>query len=383
MKPLWGIRPVLSSVAILVVALAALVAGTPATAHADDTVGISISTATKGKRDPERTRFSYQIDPGQTVNDYVWVANAGTKRLKITLFATDAYNTDDGSYALLDTDEKPVDAGSWVAFRKGKERVTLNLKPDEATIVPFTLAVPANAAPGDRPAGIVAAAAPTEGAQLGTERRIAVRLYARVSGDLQPGLTISSFDAQHSGGWNPMTGAVTATAVLSNTGNIALGGTASLDATSWFGLGVGEPAHFSLDELLPGSTRTVSFQIPDVPQVGFVNAHLVLRSSIGPDAPAPETLPTVQRDAFVPAIPWTVVGLLALVMAGLLGMRVWGRRNERLAAEWVAYTEAEALRKATEAAPAEPVEASVATDVNAFDRPEGDVPGGPAPGDSR
>lgn len=314
-------------------------------AHADGTVGISIAPASAHGRDA-RTRFSYQLQPGQTVTDHVLVSNVGSKKLTVSVFSTDAYNTEDGSFALLDTAEKAKDAGSWVRF-SGQKRTKVTLAPHEARIVAFTVSVPATAAPGDHPGGIVAAATSTAGT-IDVERRIADRMYVRVAGSLQPNLTVSSFSGSYSGGLNPADGTVTVTAVISNSGNVALSGSVTLTARTWFGAQVGTPVQAELDEMLPGASRTISYQLSGVPEVGYVTPHIQLRSAVSGEARDPGPLPVVERDTFLLAFPWIVLIAAALVVVVWFVLRWRRARDAKRAAEWVAYTQAEAQRMAGE-----------------------------------
>lgn len=352
-----ALRRILSATLLLTATLGIAPA---ALAHAEETVGIAIAPA-KASGPDGRTRFSYQLDPGQSLKDRVVVSNAGSTPLTITLSATDAFNTEDGSYALLSSKAKPSDAGSWIRFNHGKKSVTVTLAPQKAANIPFDVTVPANATPGDHPAGVVASAVFGKG-KLAVERRIASRLYVRVSGELQPILTASSFAGTYNSGLNPLDGSATVTAVLANTGNVALSGSVDVEARTWFGLVVGKPVQVELNEMLPGSTRTVSYQIDGVPQVGYVVPHLVVRGAIGPDAPDPGPLPVVQRDTFLFALPWLVLGLILLGVAGWFGWKWYTRRAELRAEEWIAHTEAEALRKAQQAADLEVSSTTAASD---------------------
>lgn len=358
-------RPVRKLVAMLILAVALLSLPGTVTAQAEGTIGIAIAPA-KGDAPDGRTRFNYRIDPGQQVSDQVIVTNAGSKPLKVTLLATDAFNTEDGSYALLESNKKPTDAGSWVRFKQNKTKLTLTLAPQKSKVVGFTVKVPANAQPGDHPAGIIAAATFGEG-QLAVERRIASRLYVRVAGDLQPALTASSFSGAYHSGWNPLDGSVTIDAVIANSGNVALSGTVNVEARTWFGTVVGKPVQTQLEEILPGNTRTVSFELAGVPQVGYVQPQLLLRSAIAADAPDPGPLPVVQRDTFLLALPWTV---LAAIVAGvgLWFFLNWRRQREDAETlEWITQTEQDAIRRAQLG---EAESASMPTEANQGQRPK-------------
>lgn len=340
-----GTHRLAAVLSILALALCGLVF--PSSAHADDSVGISISPVdAKGNNTSGRSRYSYKADPGQTVTDHVKVSNPGTKTLEITVFAADAYNDDKGDFALKPTADKSVGAASWTAF-EGQPQVKVTLAHGESKVVTFTVTIPKDATPGDHAAGILAAA--TTPGQVAIERRIADRMYVRVSGKLQPSLTITSFAATHHNGINPFAGSVTATATITNTGNVALEGVTTLTATTWFGISIGRAARNDLNEILPGNTVTVTYDITGVPQVGFVTVAMLLQSGISGDAPDPGPLPVFQRQAFVPAIPWVVLVVIALIVGAVFVLRWRRARHERLAAEWHALQEAERTSRSSKA----------------------------------
>jgi dihydroorotate dehydrogenase (fumarate) len=339
-----GLRRLGALLTILVLTLCGLALPAP-TAQADDTVGISIAPVdAKGTNTSGRSRFSYTVDPGQTVTDHVKVNNPGTATEEVTVFAADAYNDDKGEFALKPTTDTSTDAASWTAF-EGKPQLKITLAHGESKVVTFTVTVPKNASPGDHAAGVLASA--TTAGQVAVERRIADRMYVRVSGKLQPSLTISSFSSTYHGGINPLAGTISVAATITNNGNVALEGVTTLTATTWFGLSIGRLNRTDLAEILPGNTATVTYEVTGVAQVGFANVKMLLQSGIGGDAPDPGPLPVFQREAFVPAVPWVVLGVIALGVAVWLLLRWRGRRNARLALEWAEYQKAEAKKNAT------------------------------------
>jgi dihydroorotate dehydrogenase (fumarate) len=204
--------------------------------------------------------------------------------------------------------------------------------------------VPKNANPGDHAAGVLASATTT--GQVAVERRIADRMYVRVSGKLQPSLTISSYASTYHPSLNPLTGSINVAATITNTGNVALEGVTTLTATTWFGLSLGKANRTDLAEILPGNTVTVTYDITGVPQVGFANVKMLLQSGIAGDAPDPGPLPVFQREAFVPAVPWAGLGVIVLGVGAWLFLRWRSRRNAQLAAEWIEHQRAEAKRHA-------------------------------------
>lgn len=340
------IIPTLLTTAVLVVSPVIGLAS-PVSAHADaDTVGISIAPANENTLD-NRTRYSYQIIPGQKVSDYVRVSNPGSTAITINVFAADAFNAEDGAYSLFESNVDPTDAGSWVRFADNQTRVTLTLSPTEAKIIDFEVNVPASATPGDHAGGIVASASVVGDGQIAVERRVATRMYIRVTGHLQPALTLHSFSATYHGGLMPNVGEVLVKGVIANTGNVALSGTVTLSGSTWFGWSITAPIKVDILEMLPGSTRTISYQLADVPQVGFIQPKLLLRSAVDSDAVDPGPLPVVEREAFVWAIPWLVLAILVVGGTSAWLLVRWRRsRDTRLAAQWIAFTEAEAVRKA-------------------------------------
>jgi dihydroorotate dehydrogenase (fumarate) len=312
-------------------------------ARADDTNGISGTPADENGADG-RSRFDYQVEPGQRIDDAYLLRNTGTTPQVMKLYATDAYNTEDGSYGLLETGLAPSDAGSWVSFG-GASTVDVPLEPGATQTVPFTLVVPADAAPGDHAAGIVISTMSAQG-QVMVDRRVATRLYLRVPGDLQPALTISSIAAEYSGEFNPLDGQTSISFTVKNSGNVALAATMVAGVNTYLGIGTGEKVRQDLSEMLPGSTRTITMVVPGVPQLGYLNPYVSLAPSVDEEALNPGPLPTVTRDTVAFAMPWLLLALLAIAAVVVLFLRIRRARDEKTARDWIAYTEAEARRKA-------------------------------------
>lgn len=324
--------------------VAAFVVAPAGAALADDsTIGIAGAPANDSGPDG-RSRFSYQADPGQTVTDKFVVRNTGTTGQTVTVFGSDAYNTNDGAFALLDTGEASKDAGSWVTIG-GQASVQVALAPSEQRVLEFTVAVPAAATPGDHAAGIVISAQSTEG-QVKLDRRVATRMYVRVAGALQPNLTISSISAGQGVDANPFAGATDITVTLHNAGNVALGADVTARVTTWFGKSAGASAHEELAELLPGATREMTFRVPNVARLGYLQAGVTLQPRVATDAVDPGPLAVVERQTSLSGVPWLLLGVVVLGV-GIVVLARWRRaRLTRQAEEWVAYTRAEARRVA-------------------------------------
>lgn len=314
-------------------------------AFAEEALSISSAPAADGTIDKKRSRFSFQIDPGQSVSDEYFVQNTGTVEQRVTIYATDAFNSEDGDFALLDTAETPTDVGAWVMFDGGVSRVDLTLAPGQSRVIGFTMTVPAEATPGDHVGGIVVSALSDSG-QVAIDRRIATRLYARVKGDLLPMLAVSSIDAAYTGDFfNPFGGTTIITTTLSNTGNVSLGAKVVAGVNGLFGVPLAQFARLEVPELLPGTTRTYSFEVTGVGAWVYLNPYVKLVGTIDEDAINPGPMPTMERSVVLFVVPWHFLIALIVVGAVVVGMRARARSNEDRAAEWVAYAAAQSAQK--------------------------------------
>ena len=312
-------------------------------AHADDTDGISGTPASETGPDG-RSRFSYEVAPGQQLSDNYSVSNTGTTAQVMRVFATDAFNTDDGAYGLLDTDAPAVDAGSWVTFENGAKFVDVPLEPGASKLVTFTLTVPADASPGDHAAGIVISVTSPQG-QIMVDRRVATRLYVRVPGDLQAALTIGSITSSYESQLNPLDGTTTVTFTVRNSGNIALGGNMIVGVNTYFGINAAPTVREELDEMLPRSTRVVTVKVPGVAQLGYINPYVSLAPTIAENTTSPGPLAVVDRDTAALAMPWWLLVLIVVGGGIYIFLRIRRRIDSKRADEWVAHMEAEARRK--------------------------------------
>ncbi|WP_375384987.1 WxL protein peptidoglycan domain-containing protein [uncultured Microbacterium sp.] len=348
----------LGALVLTFAALSTFIAPSGSASAADDpgtdpsTVGVATRPASADGQPDSRTRFTYSADPGQTISDQVLVGNTGTQREDFTVYATDAYNGGDGSFALLATADTPTQIGAWVSFADGSSRLQFSLEPNEARLVPFTVTLPADATPGDHAGGLVASVL-QEGQQVSVDRRVATPIFTRVSGDLQPQLTITSIDAAYQGDWwNPFNGSVKILYTVDNGGNVALA--ANLDATTvtWFGIPATGTQGASIPVLLPGSTATYEATLSGVGQWGYLNPAIRMQPFVDSPDPAQQlTVTPVSRDTILVAIPWLLLILIALIVAIILFVRWRRKRDEARAQEWIEYTEQQAMAAAAAALP--------------------------------
>jgi len=314
-------------------------------AWADDSDAIAGSPAANGGVDQTRSRFSYQVDPGQQVSDEYLVQNTGTTPQSVTVYATDAFNADDGSFSLLDGGVAATDVGRWVSFDGGSEKVEVTLEPGGQQVIPFTVSVPADARPGDHAGGIIVSALSPAG-EVSVDRRVAIRLDARVHGELQPGLTISSITSSYTGELNPFAGETSLTISLQNTGNVSLAANTVAQVRGIFGIPLSDLVRTPIPEMLPGSSRSVTIVVPGVGPWVYLNPSVSLAATVDEDALPPGLLPTAERSSDMFVVPWALVILLLLAGFAWLFVRLSRTRDSARARAWVEYTEAEARRKA-------------------------------------
>lgn len=338
--------PALGAVVLIAAAMyALLVPSVPATAAEGDTpsaatVGVATRPAGEDGRPDGRSRFTFTADPGQTVTDRVLVGNTGTERQDFTVFATDAFNAEDGGFSLLATADAPTSVGTWLRFDDGSDRARFSLEPNEVRLLTFTLSVPADATPGDHVGGLVASVV-EDGQQVSVDRRVATSIFARISGDLQPQLTLTSYDAAHEGEWwNPFGGSVKVRYTVTNTGNVALAANLTNDVSTWFGLPATGSQGGSIPVLLPGNTSTYETTIGGVGQWLYLDARTVLSPFVdSPDMSQQLAVTPISRDAVTFAVPWSLLLLVALAAAVFLLLRWRRRRDDALAQQWVDYME--------------------------------------------
>lgn len=267
-----------------------------------------------------RPYFYLSADPGQTIEDKVVVANRTTEPLTFRLYAADAYNTArDGGFAVRTVKEKQRGVGVWA--KPAKTRVTV--PPRGKVTVPFTLAVPEGAEPGDHPGAIVALDEridPGDGSvALGVQRAVAARVYLRVGGPTLPAISVEDVRVTHHQPLVPGFGDSTATVsyTLHNTGNVTLDPKVELRATGLFGRTLlARDLSKIPGELLPGQRVHLSEPWKGAPQLDWGEVTLT--------ASAKDTRESAGASFF--ALPWLMAAVLLVVLAVGVVLLVRARR---------------------------------------------------------
>ncbi|MGW1047369.1 WxL protein peptidoglycan domain-containing protein [Streptomyces sp. NPDC002547] len=292
---------------------------------ADGDVTWTVRTAANGYGD-DRSSYSYNVNPGGQIKDAMVVANHSNTPLRLALYAADGFTTDTGRLDLLTKDKKSVGIGAWVHA----DRDSVVIKPGKTVQIPFTVAVPAHATPGDHVGGILTSLKQSDDAAgINVDRRLGIRVKLRVSGVLKPKLTIENLHVDYSGSPNPFAkGEATVTYTIHNTGNATLSARQELSVTGpfgWLRTNAGGPA--ALPELLPGESWKVKLPVHDVAPAVNLTANATLTPLLTDASGSTTPLKPVEATAHGWAIPWTLLLLLVVLVAATVGGLLLARRT--------------------------------------------------------
>ncbi|MFJ9639873.1 hypothetical protein [Streptomyces sp. NPDC101178] len=213
-------------------------------------------------------------------------------------------------------------AGPWLRFAAKTVTVPARTRAD----VPFTLAVPVNATPGDLTGEIVAAGG-------GEEKRVPVRV--RVGGPTLAALTVENVEVAGR----------TVRYALVNRGNVPLRPRLAVRADGVFGELLDRPARPLGLELAPGRRVELTEPWSDPPQLDSVTVRLRVAAEGGARDEA------VASAAYVPVAPVAGGGLLVLGALAVLGTGAYRRRPTRGGPRQAGVDDGGGLRPAEEARP--------------------------------
>jgi hypothetical protein len=268
-----------------------------------------------------RPNLSYFLDPGAEVPDAVTVYNFGNVAENFQVYATDAFNDEQGNFAALKADEQPVDVGTWVTFAQSG----VTVQPGQQVTIPITIKVPVDAAPGDH-VGAILASSPTigtgeSGQVITLDRRTGTNLLVRVNGELKPELAVTNVDTSYHHSVNSFGGSATVSFRIENRGNIRLAGTPVISVGGPFGL-LGETVTLpDISELLPGEDLNLTAELSGVPAL-LLNTTEVKVIPIGSDGAATST---ATATTFAPPL-----ALLLVLLAGVLFLLAMRARRRRM-----------------------------------------------------
>jgi hypothetical protein len=263
-----------------------------------------------------RVFFNYLVGPGSVINDAVTITNQTTQSLAFKLYTTDAVNAKGGDFAYNPPQDPKHSVGAWVQLSD----LLVTLPAHTLANIPFTLKIPAGETPGDYSGGIVLSpvnpAVEHRGAlTFNVFENVGTRIYVRVKGPLQPGLSITQLSMNTSGFAGYVGGPVSSSVsyTLTNTGNEILNPKAKLSVSPLIGSATIVPPHI-FSSLLPHNSVTVTYHFPSKEAFLRFTAHLSVTSAAG----------TTTASATAWVIPWILVAILILIIGF-----VWYRRRRR------------------------------------------------------
>lgn len=276
----------------------------------------------------DRVSLRHTVDPGQTVADHIAVTNLGAETATLRVLAGDGVLGRDGAFDIASGE--PQDAGAWISV-DAPDAGALTLSGGETRVLPLTIAVPADATPGDHPAGIVVASSTAADAVTVTHR-IGVRVHLRVAGEAESRLEVRQVSTSFSPSWIPFApGTLRVRLEVSNVGDVRLGAAASAGGSGALGWAA-ERGGGRIEELLPGDSSQVTVEVDAWPLALLAGRASVAGVAVGEDDVVPP--PVVESGFRQLAVSWTGLALLAALAAGVAGLRhrrraATGARRER------------------------------------------------------
>lgn len=317
-------RGILTRVGTTVVLAASLLAGAfvaaPAVA-AEDGTPWEVDTV-DGSFGSGRQNYSYAVEPGDRLEDALVVVNNGSTPIDLVLYAADAFTTDTGQLDLRTREHAPTGVGAWL--RMDLERISL--EPGESEEIPFTVAIPDDAATGDHMGGIVTTPASTSNG-IEPERRAAIRVQLRVGDGFRPSLSVEDLSVDYSG--DPLVaGLATVTYTLRNTGDTMLAAEQAIAVAGPFDASrvAAEPID-ATPQLLPDEAWTVSVPVRGVAPTGLLTATVAITPLYTDAAGSTGPLAAVEHTANGWAIPW--FPLVLILCLGAVVAVVFTRKRRR------------------------------------------------------
>jgi hypothetical protein len=238
--------------------------------------GIRLVDAPVGARDDPRARV-YIVDhlaPGAVIHRRIEVSNGTAAPALVELYAA-AAAISDGSFRGAAA-RTPNDLSSWTSL----DQTQADLQPGERKTVVVTIAVPADAAPGEQ-YGVVwseVRSTPQDGVGVTQVSRVGIRLYVSVGpgGPPPPNFTVDTLTASRAPDGRPMI-----TAAVHNTGGRAIDLSGTIELTDGpGGLSAGPFAVTLGITVAVGDTETATTTLENSVPAGPWTATITLGSGL-------------------------------------------------------------------------------------------------------
>jgi hypothetical protein len=278
-----------------------------------------------------RSYFSYQAQPGSKLEDHIAILNFAYRPQKLAVYAVDATTDTSGDFAYQPRAAPRRLAGAWVSVGTPSASGFITVGPRSRTILPVHVQLPPNAPPGDHAAAIIVSLTGVikgHGHRVNFEQRVATRLLVRVSGTLNPQLSIENLKAHFNAKVSPLAkGSVTVTYDVVNTGNAFLGAAQQVTIHGLFGGSASATSVPAVPLLLPGAHFPVKVRVSNVyPEVlDSAKVRIVPEGLQGDVNPG---VHVTSASVHVWAIPWLLLIVILLVI-GYVAYRIGRRRRRR------------------------------------------------------
>lgn len=170
----------------------------PASPESASTTGVSFSVNPKGQVDG--SFFQQKATAGQTLELTIQFGNLGQEAIDLRTYVSDVVTLTNGGMGVTTEGTASQAPTSWITY----PAQTYTLEPNEGREITFSVAIPADAAPGNYVSALVVQTAepvPVEGTPLFDQIiQKAVAIDITVEGDAKPGLEIgaATYDASGS-----------------------------------------------------------------------------------------------------------------------------------------------------------------------------------------
>lgn len=207
------------------------------------------------------------INAGEQVQDTITVLNDGQTAYDFVVYGA-PYNVKNTQYTPDFTSQEPnADAYKWVRFPQAKWRIESR----QTIKVPYSVAVPSDAAPGGHYGAIFAEVQPAGGDSGGSvmrKKRVGMILYVTVNGVVRMGGQTQSIAID----WLQNQSPLRVSATVGNSGNTDFLAKQTLTVADVFGRTIYQSSKEA--SVLPDRPREIPMEWADVPWLGFYKAKV-------------------------------------------------------------------------------------------------------------
>lgn len=213
--------------------------------------------------------YSYTLNPGESKTDKITIENLEDKPLTIRVYPADSTKSSQGSFALTDITDEQRTVGKWVLLENG----VVEIPAKEKVVVPFTITIPSNVAPGTYGGGLATESVTSKGVSttgapvLATKARLVNKLFVKVPGEKIHAPVWEDFVYSKLGGNNH-----SFTLKFKNTGNTYVMGESKVEI---FGFPNAQPSDFEITDDMPQELKDQKVRAKYDHTVKFNNVDIV------------------------------------------------------------------------------------------------------------